>query len=103
LDLARNLDPKGSKRASLARQRVAIAVTLRPAYIWLMTLEPLNIAIFVAMAAVFIVLIAGIANLAITGDKARSRSNQLMRLRVLVQFLAVILLMIGFWFKTRAG
>jgi hypothetical protein len=68
-----------------------------------MTLEPLNIAIFVAMAAVFIVLIAGIANLAITGDKARSRSNQLMRLRVLVQFLAVILLMIGFWFKTRAG
>ena len=78
-------------------------MTLRPAYIWLMTLEPLNIAIFVAMAAVFIVLIAGIANLAITGDKARSRSNQLMRLRVLVQFLAVILLMIGFWFKTRAG
>ena len=68
-----------------------------------MTLEPLNIAIFVAMAAVFTVLIAGIANLAITGDKARSRSNQLMRLRVLVQFIAVILLMIGFWLKTRAG
>jgi uncharacterized membrane protein YiaA len=68
-----------------------------------MTLEPLNIAIFVAMAAVLIVLVAGIANLAITGDKARSRSNQLMRLRVLVQFIAVILLMIGFWLKTRAG
>ncbi|MFN8734167.1 MAG: twin transmembrane helix small protein [Hyphomonadaceae bacterium] len=68
-----------------------------------MTLEPLNIAIFVAMAAVLIVLVAGIANLAITGDKARSRSNQLMRLRVLVQFMAVVLLMIGFWLKTRAG
>ena len=68
-----------------------------------MTLEPLNIAMFVAMAAVFTVLVAGIANLAITGDKARSRSNQLMRLRVLVQFIAVILLMIGFWLKTRAG
>lgn len=68
-----------------------------------MTLEPLNIAIFVAMAAVLTVLVAGIANLAITGDKARSRSNQLMRLRVLVQFVAVILLMIGFWLKTRAG
>jgi len=76
---------------------------VRPAYIWLMTLEPLNIAIFVAMAAVLTVLVAGIANLAITGDKARSRSNQLMRLRVLVQFIAVILLMIGFWLKTRAG
>jgi uncharacterized membrane protein YiaA len=68
-----------------------------------MTLEPLNIAIFVAMAAVLTVLVAGIANLAMTGDKARSRSNQLMRLRVLVQFIAVILLMIGFWLKTRAG
>lgn len=68
-----------------------------------MTLEPLNIAILVAMAAVLIVLVAGIANLAITGDKARSRSNQLMRLRVLVQFIAVVLLMIGFWLKTRAG
>ncbi|MFY7760157.1 twin transmembrane helix small protein [Aquidulcibacter sp.] len=68
-----------------------------------MTLEPLNIAIFVAMAVVLTVLVAGIANLAITGDKARSRSNQLMRLRVLVQFIAVILLMIGFWLKTRAG
>ena len=68
-----------------------------------MTFEPLNIAIFVAMAAVLTVLVAGIANLAITGDKARSRSNQLMRLRVLVQFIAVILLMIGFWLKTRAG
>lgn len=68
-----------------------------------MTLEPLNIAIFVSMALVLTVLVAGIANLAITGDKARSRSNQLMRLRVLVQFIAVILLMIGFWLKTRAG
>ncbi|MCA3693392.1 MULTISPECIES: twin transmembrane helix small protein [Aquidulcibacter] len=68
-----------------------------------MTLEPLNIAIFVAMAVVLAVLVAGIANLAITGDKARSRSNQLMRLRVVVQFIAVLLLMLGFWLKTRAG
>jgi uncharacterized membrane protein YiaA len=68
-----------------------------------MSLEPLNIAIFLAMAVVLTVLVAGITNLAITGDKARSRSNQLMRLRVLVQFIAVILLMIGFWFKTRTG
>ncbi len=68
-----------------------------------MTLQPLNIAIFVAMAIVLTVLVVGIANLAMTGDKARSRSNQLMRLRVLVQFIAVALLMVGFWLKTRAG
>jgi NADH:ubiquinone oxidoreductase subunit 6 (subunit J) len=68
-----------------------------------MTLAPLNIAIFVAIGVVLIVLVVGIANLAMTGDKARSRSNQLMRLRVLVQFVAVILLMVGFWLKSRSG
>ena len=68
-----------------------------------MDLNPLNIAIFIAMGVVFIVLVAGIANLAVTSDKARSRSNQLMRLRVIAQFVAVILLMIGFWLKSRAA
>lgn len=62
----------------------------------------LNAAIFVAMAIVFVVLVAGIVNLSINSDKARSRSNQLMRLRVLAQFIAVVLLMAGFWLKTRA-
>jgi hypothetical protein len=63
---------------------------------------PLNIAIFVAMGLVFAVLIAGIVNLSMNSDKARSRSNQLMRLRVLAQFIAVVLLMAGFWLKTRS-
>jgi type II secretory pathway pseudopilin PulG len=63
----------------------------------------LNIAIFVAMGIVLAVLVAGIVNLSLTSDKARSRSNQLMRLRVLAQFIAVALLMIGFWLKTRTN
>jgi uncharacterized protein YacL len=63
---------------------------------------PLNTFIFIAMGLVFAILVAGIVNLSINSDKARSRSNQLMRLRVLAQFIAVILLMIGFWVKTRA-
>jgi Hypoxia induced protein conserved region len=67
-----------------------------------MTLSTINIAIMIAMGLVLVVLVVGIANLAMTGDKARSRSNQLMRLRVLVQFLAVVLLMAGFWLKSRA-
>jgi type II secretory pathway pseudopilin PulG len=67
-----------------------------------MTFDPLNIAIIVAMGLVFAVLVAGIVNLAMTSDKARSRSNQLMRLRVVAQFIAVILLMLGFWLKTRS-
>jgi type II secretory pathway pseudopilin PulG len=66
-----------------------------------MTIAPINIAIFVAMGLVLVALVAGIVNLSMTSDKARSRSNQLMRLRVLAQFLAVVLLMVGFWLKTR--
>ena len=68
-----------------------------------MSLSIVNSAIFIAMGTVLVVLVAGIVNLTLTGDKARSRSNQLMRLRVLVQFLAVIFLMIGLWLKTRAA
>ena len=78
-----------------------IAVGNAKTYSLRMSVSPINIAIFVAMAAVLVVLIVGIANLAITGDRARSRSNQLMRLRVLVQFIAVVLLMVGFWLKSR--
>ena len=79
-----------------------IAVGCGKTYSLRMSVSPINIAIFVAMAAVLVVLVVGIANLAITGDKARSRSNQLMRLRVLVQFIAVVLLMVGFWLKSRS-
>ena len=68
-----------------------------------MNLNPLDIAILVAMGLVLVVLVAGIANLVRTGDAARSRSNKLMRLRVVVQFLAVALLMAGFWLKTRGA
>jgi Hypoxia induced protein conserved region len=66
-----------------------------------MNIEPLNIAIFIAMGLVFAVLVAGIVNLSLNSDAARSRSNQLMRLRVLAQFIAVVLLMVGLWLKTN--
>jgi len=35
------------------------------------------------------------------GDFGRSRSNKLMRLRVALQFLAVIILVAAFWYRTR--
>lgn len=68
-----------------------------------MNLTNINWAIFIAVALVVIVLVAGIINLAFSGDKAKSRSNQLMRLRVIMQFVAVVLIMVGFWFKTHKG
>lgn len=66
-----------------------------------MPISTVNIAIFVAMGLVFAVLVAGIVNLSMNSDQARSRSNRLMRLRVVAQFIAVVLLMIGFWIKTQ--
>jgi hypothetical protein len=46
----------------------------------------------VALAAVFLTLCAGIYTLFRGGDFARSHSNKLMRLRVLLQFCAILIL-----------
>jgi len=48
--------------------------------------------VYIAIGAVFVVLAFGVVNLVRTDSQARSRSNKLMRLRVLVQFIAIILL-----------
>lgn len=52
----------------------------------------LAIGLYVTIGAVFVVLAFGVVNLVRTDGQARSRSNKLMRLRVLVQFIAIILL-----------
>ena len=49
---------------------------------------------FIVLGAVFLVLTFGVVNLVRTDAQARSRSNKLMRLRVLVQFIAIIVLVI---------
>lgn len=49
---------------------------------------------FAVLASVFIVLTLGVVNLVRTDAQARSRSNKLMRLRVVVQFIAIIILVI---------
>jgi len=48
--------------------------------------------VYIAIGAVFVVLAFGVVNLVRTDSQARSRSNKLMRLRVLLQFIAIILL-----------
>ena len=63
----------------------------------------LDIAFFVALAAVFLTLCAGIFSLFRGGEFARSYSNKLMRLRVGLQFAAVLILVAAFWVKTQAG
>ena len=59
-----------------------------------------DILVLIAIAAVAITLAFGIRSLYQTGPEARSRSNKLMRLRVLVQFIAIIVLVVLGWAVT---
>ena len=54
-----------------------------------------------SLAAVFVTLAFGIYALFRGGDFGRSYSNKLMRLRVLLQFIAIVVLMSAFWWKTH--
>ncbi len=55
----------------------------------------------IALAAVVIVLAFGIYALFRGGDFGRSYSNKLMRLRVLLQFVAVLVLLGAVWWRGR--
>ncbi|WP_203295026.1 twin transmembrane helix small protein [Maricaulis parjimensis] len=50
--------------------------------------------LYIAMLAVVIILVVGIVNLYRGDEKARSRSNKLMRLRVVTQFGAILLIIV---------
>ena len=62
-----------------------------------------TILILLAVAAVSVTLGFGIYSLYRGGDYARSNSNKLMRLRVVLQATAIVLLMLGLWWKTSHG
>ena len=63
----------------------------------------LDVLILLAILAVAVTLALGIRSLYQTGPEARSRSNKLMRLRVALQALAVVLLVVGMWWKSTHG
>lgn len=62
-----------------------------------------NILIPVALGAVLITLGVGIYSLYRGGEFGRSYSNKLMRLRVVLQAVAVALLAAALWWKRSAG
>lgn len=62
-----------------------------------------NILIFAAIAAVTVTLGFGLYALFRGGDFGRSWSNRLMRVRVLMQAVAIALLALGAWIASRAG
>lgn len=57
--------------------------------------------ILIALAAVFITLCVGIYALFRGGDFGRSYSNKLMRLRVLLQFVAILILVAALIWRTH--
>lgn len=62
-----------------------------------------DILVLIAIGGVAITLGFGIYSLYRGGDYARSNSNRLMRLRVILQATAIVLLMAGLWWKTTYG
>ena len=62
-----------------------------------------DILVLIAIGAVAITLGFGIYSLYRGGDYARSNSNKLMRLRVVLQGTAIVLLMGGLWWKSTHG
>jgi Na+-driven multidrug efflux pump len=57
--------------------------------------------IALSLVAVLVALGFGLFSLFKGGDYARSNSNKFMRLRVLAQFIAVIVLVAAFYFRSR--
>ncbi len=62
-----------------------------------------NVLIPVSLAAVFATLCVGIYALFRGGQFGRSYSNKLMRLRVLLQFIAICILVAAFVWRARSG
>jgi len=63
--------------------------------------DAFSILIPLALGAVLIALAFGLYSLFRGGDFARSHSNKLMRLRVLLQFIAVLVLIAAFYWRSR--
>jgi nitrogen fixation-related uncharacterized protein len=66
-------------------------------------MDVFNYLIPVALGAVFLVLCFGIYTLFRGGDFGRSWSNKAMRLRVVTQFVAILILVGAMWWKQTHG
>ena len=60
-----------------------------------------QVLVVVSVAVVALVLMAGLYTLWIGGETGRNWSNRLMRIRVLAQFIALIIIMSWLYFSSR--
>ena len=68
-----------------------------------MARDPLFIVAAIACLAVVVVLMVGVLGFAKGGDFNRGHANRIMRLRLLMQFVAVILIIVFVAFAGRGG
>jgi len=66
-------------------------------------MNPFDYLIPVALAVVFVILCFGIYAMFRGGDFGRSWSNKAMRMRVVAQFVAILILVAALWFKQQSG
>lgn len=64
-----------------------------------MTKDPLFILVAVAILSVFAVLIIGVAGFAKGGKFNQKYGNKLMQLRVLLQFIAILCILLFVWLR----
>jgi hypothetical protein len=60
-----------------------------------------NFLVGIAVAVVFVVLLLGLYTLWVGGEVSRNWSNRLMRIRVLAQFIAVLIILAVLYFSGR--
>jgi hypothetical protein len=65
--------------------------------------DPLFILVCIAVLAVIIILIMGLGGFASGGEFNKRNSNKLMRLRLISQFIAVVLIVIYVYLRKDAG
>lgn len=60
-----------------------------------------KVVVAIAISVVGLILLTGLYTLWKGGDVSRTWSNRLMRIRVLAQFIAIIIIMIVFYFASQ--
>jgi hypothetical protein len=76
-----------------------VSLPLNPGYKWPMANFMSHFAVPIAIGAVAVVLLLGLYNM-MRGGSANT-SQRLMRLRVLLQFIAIIVIMATLWFMSK--
>ncbi|WP_377193257.1 twin transmembrane helix small protein [Ruegeria meonggei] len=66
-------------------------------------MDLLMVVLLLAMAAVVVVLAIGIANFGKSGKSAALKSNKMMQLRILFQFIAVVLIVLHVYLRGQGG